>query len=238
MSTGRCWRKAASAGRPSRSCAARRGWRRSGSHRPWRGAGLQLCTITESVSVKSSLILPPHVEVVGLLHHELGELQRAGADLGGHAHAGLAVVRFLVTLQNSPSPKNPLSPAMSPLRHRSVFGAKSAENGELRKVRFSCPASNVLPGPPNSLVFRRKPAPGVCSAPKSVFYPANSSPLSLSPPKSPVSNASACRGTPQSPPVSNAAARRGPGSEPDSPPRFSHATRQPAELVTADVTGL
>ena len=33
---------------------------------------------------------PSHVEVVGLLHHELGELQRAGADLGGHAHAGLA----------------------------------------------------------------------------------------------------------------------------------------------------
>ena len=35
---------------------------------------------------------PPHVEVVGL--HELGELQRAGADLGGHAHAGLAAVRL------------------------------------------------------------------------------------------------------------------------------------------------
>ena len=34
------------------------------------------------------------VEVVGLLHHELGELQRAGADLGGHAHAGLAAVRL------------------------------------------------------------------------------------------------------------------------------------------------
>ena len=50
-----------------------------------------------------------------------------------------------------------------------VVEAKSAENGELRKVRFSCPASFVLPGPPNSLVFRRKPAPGVCSAPKSVF---------------------------------------------------------------------
>ena len=118
-----------------------------------------------------------------------------------------------------------------------VFGAKSAENGELRKVRFSCPASNVLPGPPNSLVFRRKPAPGVRRAPKSVFCPekpANSSPLSLSPPKSPVSNTSACRGTPQSPPVSNAAARQGPGSEPDSPPRFSRVTRQPAELVTAD----
>ena len=28
------------------------------------------------------------------------------------------------------------SPAMSPLRHRSVFGAKSAQNGQLRKVRF------------------------------------------------------------------------------------------------------
>ena len=38
---------------------------------------------------------------------------------------------------------------------------------------------------PNSLVFRRKPAPGVFCLEK----PANSSPLSLSPPKSPVSNA-------------------------------------------------
>ena len=34
------------------------------------------------------------MEVVGLLHHELGGLQRAGADLGGHAHAGLAAVRL------------------------------------------------------------------------------------------------------------------------------------------------
>ena len=34
------------------------------------------------------------MEVIGLLHHELGELQRAGADLGGHAHAGLAAVRL------------------------------------------------------------------------------------------------------------------------------------------------
>ena len=80
-----------------------------------------------------------------------------------------------------------LSPVMSPLRHRSVFGAKSAENGELRKVRFSCPASFVLPGPPNSLVFRRKPAPGVCSAPKSVFRPEKPRIPSLSPPTSPVS---------------------------------------------------
>ena len=97
---------------------------------------------------------------------------------------------------------------MSPLRHRSVFKAKSAENGELRKVRFLCPASFVLPGPPNSLVFRQKPAPSVCSAP----------------PKSPVSNASACRGTPQSQPASDAAARRG----------APHITRQPAEVLPRD----
>ena len=58
------------------------------------------------------------------------------------------------TLQNCIifNPLN-LSPVMSPLCHHSVFGAKSAENGELRKVRFSYPVSNVLPGPPNSLVF-------------------------------------------------------------------------------------
>ena len=31
---------------------------------------------------------PPHVVL------QLGELQRAGADLGGHAHAGLAAVRL------------------------------------------------------------------------------------------------------------------------------------------------
>ena len=34
------------------------------------------------------------LEVGGLLHHELGELQRTSADLGGHAHAGLAAVRL------------------------------------------------------------------------------------------------------------------------------------------------
>ena len=52
----------------------------------------------------------------------------------------------------------------------------------------------------------------VCSAPKSVFYPekpANSSPPSLSPPMSPVSNTSARRGTAQSQPVSDTAAHRG-----------------------------
>ena len=46
--------------------------------------------------MKSSLIFGRafSCEVVDLLHHKLGELQRAGADLGGHAHAGLAAVRL------------------------------------------------------------------------------------------------------------------------------------------------
>ena len=52
--------------------------------------------------------------------------------------------------------------------------------------------SVMSPLRPNSLVFRRKPAPGVCSS--EIRFLArktlNSSPPSLSPPKSPVSNAS------------------------------------------------
>ena len=51
------------------------------------------------------------------------------------------------------------SPAMSPLRHRSVFGAKSAQNCQLRKVRFFVSTSSVVPEPPNSLVFGRNRAP-------------------------------------------------------------------------------
>ena len=40
---------------------------------------------------------PPHVEVVGLLHHELGELQRAGADLDGleRLHEGQEPLRVV-----------------------------------------------------------------------------------------------------------------------------------------------
>ena len=111
-------------------------------------------------------------------------LVRAGRDQAG---------------QLQPLPPSPLQESWGPLRFvdsMNVFPThepgqhdrrpqgKSAENGELRKVCFSRPASNVLPGPPNSLVFRRKPAPGVCSAPKSVFYPEKP----------------ACQDTPQSPP--------------------------------------
>ena len=56
------------------------------------------------------------------------------------------------------------SPAMSPLRHRSVFGAKSAPNGQLRKFVFSCQTLSVVPEPPDSLVFGRKQAPDACCA--------------------------------------------------------------------------
>ena len=79
---------------------------------------------------------------------------------------------------------NPLNVfPMSPVNVTAPFLVQKAlktENSE--KCVFLCPASKVQPGPPNSLVFRRKPASGVCSAPKSVFClekPANSSPLSL-----------------------------------------------------------
>ena len=87
-----------------------------------------------------------------------------------------------------------LSPAMSPLRHRSVFGAKSAENGELRKVRFfvSCVfcaawASKFARFPPKTC--------SRCLQCSEIRFLArktsNSSPPSLSPPMSPVSNTSA-----------------------------------------------
>ena len=129
------------------------------------------------------------------------------AGVGGWS--GFAVVRKegLATLlifgfwpkTSQISSKKRLSPAMSPLRHRSVFGAKSAENGKLRKVRFSCPVSFVLPGPSNS--------PKTLPRKTCEFQPAELV----------ISNTSACRGTAQSQPVSNAAARQAPGSEPDSP---------------------
>ena len=41
----------------------------------------------------------------------------------------------------------------------SVFGAKSAQNGQLRKVRFSCQTASGMPEPQVSLVFGRKQAP-------------------------------------------------------------------------------
>ena len=109
---------------------------------------------------------------------------------------------------------NPLNVfPMSPVFVTTPFLVQKAlKTANSEKCVFSCPASTVQPGPPNSLVFRRKPVPGVRHAPKSVFClekPANSSPLSLSPPKSPVSNTSARRGTAQSQSASDAAARRG-----------------------------
>ena len=60
---------------------------------------------------------------------------------------------------------------------------KALKTANFEKCVFSCQTSKVVPEPPSSLVFRRKPAPGV-RAPNSVFCPekpANSSPLNLSP---------------------------------------------------------
>ena len=121
---------------------------------------------------------------------------------------------------------------MSPLRHRSVFGAKSAQNGQLRKVRFF--VSEVKCG-----AWASKFARSRSKSLDSVFCPekhANSSPLSLSPFASALSplafGSQKCAKAAQFP----SSGRRGPGSERDSPPRFRLVTRQPAELVTAFVT--
>ena len=90
---------------------------------------------------------------------------------------------------------------MSPLHPAPVFGAKSAQNGRVRRVRFSCRTASGMPEPPSSLVFRRKPAPDVSfplSARKSGEF-------------QPAEHVTACH-------------------------RFVTAVRQPAELVTTDVT--
>ena len=74
---------------------------------------------------------------------------------------------------------------MSPVFVTTLFLVQKAlKTANSEKCVFSCQASNALPGPPNSLVFRRKPAPDVRRAPNSVFCPekpANSSPLNSSP---------------------------------------------------------
>ena len=130
------------------------------------------------------------------------------------------------TLQNSQI----LQPAerfsdVTGLCHHSVFGAKSA---------FSCQTSKVVPEPPSSLVFRRKPAPRVCRAPNSVFCPeklANSSPLNSSPLVTALSPLAfwvqKCAKPGPVPELlfrrvsRGPTARRGPGSMSDSPPRWS-----------------
>ena len=58
------------------------------------------------------------------------------------------------------------------LCHRSVFGAKSAQNSQLRKV-FSCQTASGMPEPLVSLVFGRKQAPDAHFAQDSAFSPEN-----------------------------------------------------------------
>ena len=109
---------------------------------------------------------------------------------------------------------------------------KALKTTNSEKCVFSFPASKVVPGPPNSLVFLRKPAPGVRRAPKSVFCPekpANSSPLSSSPLVTALSPLAFWVQKCAKPgPVPKLLLRRV-----FSRPGVLHVTRQPAELVTA-----
>ena len=144
------------------------------------------------------------------------------------------------TLQNSQI----LHPAerfsdVTGLRHRSVFGAKSAQNGQLRKVCFfSCQTASVVPEP----VFSRNQAPDACCALDSVFSPekqANSIPPSLSPfvtASSPLAfGPKKCAKAAQFP--SSGGLRSSQGfPRHDSQPRTSLGTRQPAEVSACDTS--
>ena len=102
---------------------------------------------------------------------------------------------------------------------------KALKTANFEKCVFSCQTSKVVPEPPSSLVFRRKPAPGVRRA------PANSSPLNSSPLVTALSPLAfwvqKCAKPGPVPELllrrvfRGPTARRGPGSESDSPPRWS-----------------
>ena len=95
----------------------------------------------------------------------------------------------------SPPSLSPLMSAlMSPLHPAPVFGAKSAQNGRVRRVRFSCRTASGMPEPPNSQglqtsVFRFRPGKAANSSPPSMSplvtasspLVTASSPLSLGP---------------------------------------------------------
>ena len=111
---------------------------------------------------------------------------------------------------------------------------KALKTANSEKRVFSCQTSKVVPEPPSSLVFRRKPAPDVRRAPKSVFCPekpANSSPLRSSPLVTALSPLAfwvqKCAKPGPVPELllrrvfRGPTARRGPGPESDSPPRWS-----------------
>ena len=154
------------------------------------------------------------------------------------------------TLQNSQI----LQPAerfsnVTTLRHRSVFGAKSAQNGQLRKVRFF--VSDVENAAWASKFARFPPKTGSRRSPCSEFVfcpekPANSSPLNSSP------LVTACHRFVTARFLGAKVRKSGPSSgprspqgfpRPDSPPRTrlgarqpAEVVRQPAELVSGDVT--
>ena len=111
---------------------------------------------------------------------------------------------------------------------------KALKTANSEKCVFSCQASNVLPGPPNSLVFRRKPCSEFRFLPRQAceFQPLSLSPLVTA--SSPLAFwVQKCAKAAPVPDLvlrrvfRGPTARRGPGSEPDSLPRFSHVTRSP-----------
>ena len=122
--------------------------------------------------------------------------------------------------------------ASSPLRFWSKKALKTANSEKcvFRALRQMCCLASKFARFPPKTGSRCSPCSEIRFLPRKAceFQPA----LSLSPPMSPVSNTSACRGTPPISPGSDTTARQGPL------PRFSHMTRQPAEVVTANVTGL
>ena len=123
---------------------------------------------------------------------------------------------------------------------------KALKTANSEKFVFLCQTSKVVPEPPSSLVFRRKPASRVCRAPNSVFLPRKACEFQ---PAEPVA---ACHRfvttrflgakVHKTRPSSRAPSPQG-FSRPDSPPRTrlnvrqpAEVVRQPAELVTTDVT--
>ena len=119
---------------------------------------------------------------------------------------------------------------------------KALKTANSEKFVFSCQTSKVVPEPPSSLVFRRKPAPGVRRAPNSVFCPekpANSSPLNSSPLAFWVQKCAKPGPVPElllRRVFRGPTARRGPGLESVSPPRWSPLMSFKHVFLGIDVT--
>ena len=174
-----------------------------------------------------------------LTRHKIAELEQ---QLERYKNKGITLTPDKKLPSSSPSPCKTAKFSiqlnvfpMSPVFVTAPFLVQKAlKTANSEKRVFSCQTSKVAPEPPSSLVFRRKPAPDVRRAPNSVFCPekpANSSPLSslsLVTALSPLAFwAQKCAKAAPVPELllrrvfRGPTARRGPGSESDSPPRWS-----------------